>query len=150
MGIQNKFLSRVNISISTGCWEWVAGKCKKGYGTFWANGRTNKAHRFSYTIFNKEIPKGLFVLHKCDNPSCVNPEHLFTGTNQDNMDDMVRKGRSYRGSKRSSTRLTEDNVKVIRDMIRTTSKTCREIGLIFGVSKSVIKNISSRQTWRHV
>jgi len=75
------------------CWEWKGSKNNKGYGRMIINGKFYMAHRLSYALFVNEIPKGMLVCHKCDNPSCVNPDHLFVGTNQDNMDDMKKKGR---------------------------------------------------------
>jgi hypothetical protein len=80
------------VSVGPGCWEWVAAKDRDGYGQFKGNGHV-RAHRFSYDEFVGPIPEGLQVLHRCDNPSCVNPEHLWVGTNADNMADKCEKGR---------------------------------------------------------
>lgn len=75
------------------CWVWIGAKNQKGYGLFRiSGGKTIAAHRFSYLLYNGEIGE-MNVLHKCDNPSCVNPKHLFLGTNQDNVDDKMKKGR---------------------------------------------------------
>ena len=87
-----RFWSKVERSGS--CWLWTAGKDKGGYGTFDLNGMSVKAHRVSYTLANGEIPTGMCVLHKCDTPACVSPDCLFLGTHQDNMDDMMAKGRN--------------------------------------------------------
>jgi len=76
-----------------GCWLWTASKSEDGYGYFRFDGGMRKAHRMSWLFTNGEIPEGMFVCHSCDNPSCVNPEHLWLGTNQDNQDDMNEKGR---------------------------------------------------------
>jgi hypothetical protein len=89
-----RFLSKV--SKSDGCWEWTASKQTYGYGKMWFNGRLECAHRISFILFKGEIPKGIFVCHVCDNPPCVNPEHLFLGTVGDNIRDMVKKGRHFR------------------------------------------------------
>jgi hypothetical protein len=85
---------------SDGCWNWKASKNKQGYGRFGiAAGQSVNAHRVSYAIANGPIPIGLFICHVCDNPSCVNPDHLFAGTRQDNIDDMMIKKRSRHFSK---------------------------------------------------
>lgn len=77
-----------------GCWIWIGGKTSDGYGKFYLNGIKRRAHRVAWVIRNGQIPEGLNVLHNCDNPSCVNPDHLFLGTQIDNIIDMVSKGRN--------------------------------------------------------
>jgi hypothetical protein len=76
-----------------GCWDWKSYRCKKGYGRFKLEGSTKMSHRVAWELYFGPIPEGLHVLHVCDNPSCVNPLHLFLGTNQDNVDDKMAKGR---------------------------------------------------------
>jgi hypothetical protein len=76
-----------------GCWEWVRGRTRQGYGKLNRNGKRWAAHRFIWTFVNGPIPNGIHVLHKCDNPPCINPDHLWLGTHTDNMRDKVRKGR---------------------------------------------------------
>jgi len=76
-----------------GCWEWIGSKNPKGYGCFRVRGTLKPAHRVAYDLFVGIIPEGLRVLHKCDNRACVNPKHLWLGTNQDNTNDMISKGR---------------------------------------------------------
>lgn len=75
------------------CWEWQANKDSDGYGMFRIQGTYTKASRIAFQIINGELPEGVHVLHKCDNPGCINPDHLFTGIHRDNMDDRTRKGR---------------------------------------------------------
>ena len=82
-----------NTTIDQGCWNWTAYKNNEGYGRLRAGGEKVLAHRLSYSIFKGEIAEGLFVCHTCDNPACINPEHLFLGTHQDNVSDCVAKGR---------------------------------------------------------
>jgi hypothetical protein len=86
-----RFWNKVNKTKK--CWEWLATKNNKGYGRIQVNGKSRLAHRISYGLKNGEIPRGLEVLHKCDNPLCVNPKHLFLGTHKDNLQDMAKKGR---------------------------------------------------------
>src|SRR5256885_74384 len=86
------FWNRKTISPS-GCWEWVGSKRELGYGQVRYKGRSARAHRIAWELTFGEIPDGRSVLHKCDNPPCINPDHLFLGTQQDNVDDMFRKGR---------------------------------------------------------
>jgi hypothetical protein len=93
----DRFISKVKKKPS-GCWEWQGTMKKNGYGIFQdrtreGSGKQLQAHRFSFEIFHGEIPPGLLVCHHCDNPKCVNPEHLFLGTHKDNTQDMIRKGR---------------------------------------------------------
>lgn len=108
------------------CWEWQAAKDGHGYGAISADGarRTLQAHRVSYELANGLIPAGMHVLHRCDNPSCVNPGHLFTGTHADNMRDMGAKGRLTHRKK-----LTVDEVRAICEPTGSTRAIARKVGV---------------------
>ena len=126
------------------CVEWEGAKCR-GYGRV---GKSQYAHRAAWERANGNIPKGICVLHKCDNPACVNVDHLFLGTHADNMADMVKKGRSPRsnGEKDGNSKLTEDQVRAIR----TDNRLHRKIAAEYGVTRANISYIKRRNTWRHL
>ena len=130
---------------SHGCWHWKGGKDWDRYGIF---SSSIKAHRFSYKLHNGEIPKGLSVLHSCDNPSCVNPEHLFLGTHRDNMKDRYNKNRQAKGESNGNSKLTEKDVLEIKRLKGV--MTLKEIGKIYSVDLSVIGNIFNNKIWKHI
>ena len=133
------------------CWEWTATKNSDGYGKFSIQGKQPGAHRVSYLIFVADIPLGLFVLHSCDNPGCVNPAHLSLGTNQDNMNDMTVKGRGnrYLGGTHDTREdleevkeLTIEEVTQIQDLCRLKIASHRRIALWYGTKKAIVTNIN--------
>ena len=150
---QDRFLSHVILSGDEDCWEWTASKNTKGYGQFMykIKGRRihGMAHRFSFIIHKGKIPKGMCVLHHCDNPGCVNPKHLWIGTNQDNMDDRNRKGRQahLRGSASGLSKLVEEEVIEIKNIIKEGKLFYPEIAKLYGVCRSTIAAISTGQNW---
>ena len=92
--VEQRFNKKYVINEDTDCWEWQNATNNIGYGMFrWTSGKMRTAHRASYEIYKGPIPEGMIVCHTCDNPKCVNPEHLWVGTRKDNYDDMVSKGR---------------------------------------------------------
>ena len=142
-----------------GCWEWT-GHRLEGYGRITEGGDNGKelgAHRVSWEIHFGPIPDGLSVLHHCDNPPCVRPNHLFLGTTRDNAKDMGAKGRAgiqrhphlYRGTAKGSSKLTEEAVREIRKL-GLTDMTQRAIARRFHVTPSVICEVLKRRAWAHV
>ena len=115
--LKERFDKKYEVVTESGCWLWTASTFNTGYGRFGKNvdgkWKTGSAHRASYTIHKGDIPKGMYVCHRCDVKTCVNPDHLFLGNNQDNMSDMINKGRSLTGSKNPNSKLSEKEVKEI-------------------------------------
>lgn len=128
------------------CWIWKGSKTSHGYGQFAINRKAKPASRLSYKLYKGPIPRGFHVCHKCDNPPCVNPEHLFVGTRKDNMQDMIKKNRHEYGEKHHNAKLTEQDVLEIRNDCRTQSVIAKD----YGVSQSVISNIKFKKNWKHV
>jgi hypothetical protein len=130
------------------CWLWTGSTAYYGYGGIRAGGRGGAligTHRFSYILAYGPIPDGMRVLHRCDNPPCVNPAHLFLGTQKDNVADMVKKGR-YNGP--FGAKLSPDDVREIRRIYKKGMG--RELARKFNVCPSMINYIVTRKVWRHV
>ncbi len=137
-----RFWSKVD---KTGeCWEWTAYLDASGYGNFEINGSTYRTNRIAYAIVNED-PGELFVCHSCDNPGCVNPLHLWLGTDQDNSDDKVSKGRQSRGEGHHSI-LTEGQVKEIL----ASNESYTLLGEEYDVSEGAIRAIKRGRSWRHL
>lgn len=131
------------------CWPWMGKSDPNGYGYFEAEGYRG-AHRVSYFLAYGAIPDGMFVCHRCDNPPCVNPGHLFLGTQADNMSDMWRKGRGASPfHARPLAKLTEEDVREIRRVVRS-GVPQSEMAAKYGVSRPTISNLIARKTWAHV
>lgn len=124
------------------CWNWKANTGKFGYGRFHYNGRNGYAHIFSYELHNGPKPEGYFVLHNCDNPSCVNPSHLRLGTHADNMKDKSVRRRIH-GERNPRAKLTQAQANVIRMDTRSS----RQIAKEYGVEKSIILDIRKGVLW---
>lgn len=132
------------------CWVWTACKCSSGYGNFSVSGRICSSHRVSYELHIGKIPDGLSVLHKCDNPACINPDHLFTGTQKDNMQDCVAKGRFTRGENVHSSRLTEKDVVEIRRKYANGDISQRQLARDYNMGSRAIHCVVHRIKWKHV
>lgn len=141
------FWSKVQITET--CWPWIAYRNPAGYGHFAFGGKIYKAHRIAFLLTHGRLNPNLFILHKCANPSCCNPENLFEGTAQDNMDDKVQKGRAPRGEQ-GKHKLTSKDVLLIRKMASTNKYSYTSLGRMFNCSKTLIRKIVLNQLWRHL
>jgi hypothetical protein len=135
------------IEDENGCWNCNSHKGCRGYKFVWRDGKIFKAHRFMWEQCFGAIPEGMFVCHKCDNPGCINPEHLFLGTPQDNVQDCIKKGRFYHvwvcGEKHGKSKLTE------RQVLETFNAlgTYRTLAGKYGISRTVVCCIKSGKNW---
>ncbi len=134
------------LEVPSGCWEWQAYKNAQGYGKFGIDRKVKLAHRVSYELKHGELSDTICVLHKCDNPSCVNPDHLFLGTRGDNIRDCISKGRGDRvsGENHYKAKLSTEDVRLIRQ----SSKTGVELAKIFGVTHQTIYLIKQNKIWK--
>lgn len=137
------------------CWFWRGAISNTGYGNFCFRKKNkliqNGAHRFSYILQYGKIPRRKFVCHKCDNPSCVNPLHLFVGTNSENIKDSFNKGRiPIRGEKHYRAKLTDESVRHIRNLYATKKYIQLQLAEKFGVTRRHISFIVNKQKWAHI
>lgn len=178
--LEERFWPKVSGPIwPTGCWEWMAGCSNDGYGGIRnENGRSSRAHRIAWRLTQGEIPEGMIVCHKCDNPKCCNPDHLFLGTTLDNVRDKWRKGRGPsgdrhgfrkhpesaprgerhgsrthpervpRGEHNGNSRLTLEQVREIRRLYIRYEVTLQSLADRFGVGLSTVSKIVYRVTWK--
>ena len=150
-----RFEMHVDKDPLSGCWIWN-GHCACGGArpTISVNGRQVKAHRYAYDVFVGPIPLGAYVCHKCDNTKCVNPKHLFVGSQDDNMKDMVRKGRANHpvGVMNGRAVLTEENVRFIRSHYKFRHPRYNQkcLAKMFGVCTLTIQEVLNGKKWSHV
>ena len=145
---------------NSGCWLWLGSVWGNGYGRIKINGECKKASRASWEIHNGAIPTGMYVCHRCDNPACVNPDHLFLGTPKDNIADCIKKGRlpnnsgnkvfrenmGRPGEKNRFAKLTESQV----ISIRKDGRRYVEISKDYGITPECVSQIVNRKTWKHL
>lgn len=137
----NKYVDVKN----SGCHEWQSTVKKDGYGQFWFKGKPSKAHRVSFELNKGDIPKGMLVLHKCDNRVCVNPDHLYVGTHKDNTRDMHKRNRWV-----GNTKLSANDVKKIRLLWSQRKFTQTKLAEMFNVNQPAIWKIITYRTWKHI
>jgi hypothetical protein len=143
------FLKKVYPEPNTGCWLWGGLHDKNGYGRVSPKKfKLRNAHRLSYFFYKGDFDRSLMVLHKCDVPACVNPDHLFLGTVQDNSDDMKNKKRQANGERQWKSKLTEDQVFEIRRYYNI-GISAAQISRIYGTSAATIHRIITYKSWTH-
>lgn len=133
-----------------GCWKWLGYCDQNGYGRLNVKGRPQLASRISFLLYRGDIPDGKYVCHKCDTPSCTNPDHLFLGTQADNVADMHKKGRDRKrgvpGSEHHASKLNDDAVRYIR----ISGESDSQLSVRFGVSRATVHAVKKGKTWTHV
>ena len=155
MTIRNRFEAKY-VKVSSGCWEWIAGRTEDGYGYFRDGKRGVRAHRFSYELYIGKIPDGMLVLHRCNNRKCVNPEHIYIGTQAENIRDSIAAGthcsvlhEDRRGQMASLSKLDNDDVVHIKTMLKNGIKQWL-IAWVYQVRRSTIGNINTGYSWSHI
>jgi len=132
------------------CWQWTDSLTAKGYGRFSYNGKAERAHRVSWLLHRGPIPDGMLVCHRCDNPGCVNPDHLFLGSAAESTADMDAKGRRvtvpHPGEQHGYAKLSEQDVRAIR----ASNERQRDIAKRFGITQANVSLIRRRKSWAHV
>lgn len=160
----DRVMARIEAVTESGCWIFMGALNEAGYGIVGLGRKgspNDRAHRITYRHFVGEIADGLFVCHRCDVPSCCNPDHLFLGTPKENSHDMMRKGRGSkpprnlhdRGSYRYNAKLTEDMVRTLRrrfDCGETGYAIWKELNALYGMHQAPVYRMLNRKTWRHV
>jgi hypothetical protein len=160
---QDRFDASFKKASDTECWEWIAGKRPAGYGKFWIDGNFFGAHRVAFFINFGTIPDGFSVCHRCDNPACVNPQHLFAAPHEENMADMANKGRAIapnknlkidcpdriiKGEHHKSSKLSHQDVLKIRELRGKLKQ--KQIAEQFQIGIPQVCRIQKRQQWAHI
>lgn len=145
--LSERFWEKVDIRGKDECWEWMASLHKDGYGNF----RGTLSHIVSWRLSNGDFQKGMYVCHKCDNRSCVNPNHLFLGTQLDNMRDMVNKGRGkdHNGENNPKAKLKEKDVLEIY-RLHNSGTSSYKIAKIYNVTQTAISYIVKGKSWKNL
>lgn len=147
--LNERFWEKVSVGKTSECWNWMATKDRKGYGKFFYEGSSDRSHRVAYELHYGIKPGVNCVMHKCDNPSCNNPNHLSLGSLTDNDKDRDAKGRNAKGSSHGMAKLTEGQVIKIKQLLKV-GVLQKEIAKLFHVSLATIYNISSGKRWKCV
>jgi hypothetical protein len=145
--LMERFMEKVSEEPTSGCWFWLGALDPGGYGTMSIKRRPMRAHRLAWTLYRGEIPTGIMVCHHCDTRDCVNPNHLFLGTAQDNAEDMKKKGRSRSGERNRAARLTWQQVREMRRLLEEGRLREREVATLCAISIGTVNAIKLKKTW---
>lgn len=147
--LEERFWEKVDKRGPDECWEWKARKSQKGYGIIIIDGRDRRTHRISYCLHIGKIPDGMCVCHKCDNPACVNPRHLFIGSIKDNDADRDKKHRNAYGERHGNSKLKDcDIVEMLK--MRKNGMFYKDIAKMFDIDSTNVGLICRGAAWRHV
>jgi len=148
--VAERFFDNIGKKTIGGCIPWTGGRNRDGYGIIRNDdGKRVLGHRVAYEIMHGPIPDGLRCCHKCDHPWCVNPSHIFLGTDADNASDKAAKGRQCLGEKNTRAKIKEEDVRSIRKQSRA-GVASKELARQFGIGVSTVMRIISRKYWKHV
>lgn len=147
--LQVRLAKRSRLNTETGCIEWIGALMHQGYGHLRWRGKVYRTHRLSYAAVNGDIPAGMFVCHKCDNPKCMNPEHLFLGTYADNSADMAQKKRSTIGERNPMAKVNVATVQAIRIWGKT-GMFHKKIAAKFGITREAVSLILRGERWKNI
>lgn len=147
--LAERFWNKVRKQGDDQCWEWAGYRNHHGYGVVKIGNLLRRSNRVVWELTYGSIPEGMCVCHRCDNPSCCNPNHLFLGTPKDNSDDKMRKGRCHRGEEVSQHKLTVELVKTIRSEVRK-GASCRSVAKRYGIAPATADQAVRRVTWKWV
>lgn len=147
--VLDRFLHKIGFDLESGCWPWLASLDHSRYGRFGVGGQNVSASRLMHFMCTGDSNPNLRVCHTCDNPSCVNPDHLFLGTQLENIQDCKRKGRIYdrSGEKNPKAKLDRRHAEAIRILYSETGRTQKEIARLFGVKSTTVAFITQGRTW---
>ena len=141
--LKERFLAKITHS-NSGCWEWIGYRRRDGYALIWRENRAVRANRVAYELFHRLLLANEVVCHRCDNPGCVNPEHLFVGDRGDNNRDCVSKRRHAFGARNGQSKLTFEQVSAIRANVTSSQ---RELAHQYGVGQDQISRIKAGLRW---
>ena len=145
----DRFWSLVAVAGDNECWIWKLAVGSRGYGKITMHGKTRNAHRIAYEIWHGGIDAKRFVLHTCDNRMCVNPNHLYQGSHEDNMRDRCERSRTARGASHGMSKISDDDVRRIFEM-RVDMMSQPKIAVAIGISNQMVSRILAKRAWRHL